>query len=179
MSKKNREVLVTAAVLIVGTCICVTAFYALNFKFMQSVFGEYTGRQESPYESSARPLPDASASGILLPENVGAYTRGGVTTDDNDLMTTTYTGPDGATVVAHAQVWDSRAEALAAVQALYDASDDVAAVRHANLQADPSWLAIWHGDGSVVFVWGHDRYYWGVEAADRDTLDDFMAGFPY
>lgn len=137
-------------------------------------------RTNVPYEIHRRPQPQGTDLGILLPLQVGPFTRAPLPAaarlrSDEDLNTT-YTA-EGDTIF----VGFSRAETLADARSAVTTTRDEAIASKLDVRGaiyrvgmDPSFFKT-----AKFMAWTRGRYFYYVDANRASALERFMRAFPY
>jgi len=132
-------------------------------------------------EIGSRPAPARETLDMALPPVVGGFSR--ISTSGNDLriiygsgVTATYS-ENQARVSVTAAIYGSRTEAQNAV-------GTAAARQNGNVTASTAgetayMLATNLSGGEARLVWNRGVYVYDVQAPSRETLNRFMAHFPY
>lgn len=137
-------------------------------------------RTNVPYEIHRRPQPQGTDLGILLPLQVGPFTRAPLPAaarlrSDEDLNTT-YTA-EGDTIF----VGFSRAETLDDARSAVTTTRDEAIASKLDVRGaiyrvgmDPSFFKT-----AKFMAWTRGRYFYYVDANRASALERFMRAFPY
>ena len=152
----------------------ITAFVVGNSAV--KVFGTAASAlTNGPYGISQRRLPSEPAASSLLPETVGDFTRGDITTNDNTFQAV-YTSPSG-TIKATAVVFDSLTLAQNAVRAAHtaDPSLDVQITG-----TDPSYVtnSILPDQATKIF-YSRGKYEFGFIGSSASVFNSFITQFPF
>lgn len=128
-----------------------------------------------------RPAPASETLDVALPPVVGSFTRSGISGNDLRIIygsgvTANYSNST-ARIQVRAAVYGSPIEARAEVATLAARAGGGVA---ANTAGDTAYLlSVNASSGMARLAWSRDVYVYDVQAPSRETLNIFMANFPY
>ncbi len=128
-----------------------------------------------PYGFAARPLPQVSAVGDLLPDALGKFKRTALNGNLDDFSATYADGSDKITITG-SQAVSTRAAQAVVTQFARAAG---ASATSQQLNADPSYFLTAPEKGPARLVWSRSRWYFDVQASSKAVLDGFMNLFKY
>jgi hypothetical protein len=169
---KTRNLLIGCAVILVAGCIASVVLAAVMGGILGAIFSPVT---ESPFRIGQRPLPSGNVVDVLLPLQVGPFTRISITQEPSGGATARY--QDGRSLVVVTMMLynsiDGARQAVAQVRAETESSNSA---RSYAVGKEPSYAYV---PGLGRMAWSRREYFYDVHAADQRDLERFMEKFPY
>jgi hypothetical protein len=132
-------------------------------------------RENGPYSVVLRPIPEATQAIQVLPEMLGDFQRDKINGSIKDFKATYKKDNDVVEIRSQQMVNVRAAQATVADLA---STVGIGNTPYRQLNADPSYF-LTVSNGTVRYVWSHNRWLFDIKANSQAALDDFMKVFKY